>query len=64
MRILLPVLLVAAFAVSACEPKPKTTGEKVGDAIDELVEPAPKTATEKMGAAVEEAGDRVKDATN
>ncbi len=63
MRILLPVLLVAAFAVSACEPKPKTTGEKVGDAIDELIDPAPKTPTQKMGAAVEEAGDKVKDAT-
>lgn len=64
MRILLPVLLVAAVAVSACEPKPKTTGEKVGDAIDEIIEPTPKTPAQKAGAAIEEAGDKVKDATN
>jgi hypothetical protein len=64
MRFLLPVLLVAAFAVSACEPKPKTTGEKVGDAIDELIEPTPKTPAQKAGSAIEDAGDKIKDATN
>ena len=64
MRLVIPVLIIAALAVGACGPKPKTTGEKVGDAIDELVEPEPKTPTEKMGAAVEEAGDDIKDATN
>ncbi len=64
MRLFIPVLLVAALAVTACEPKPKTTGEKVGDAIDEIVQPKPKTPTEKAGAAIEEAGDKVKDATN
>ena len=71
MRILLPVLLIAAFAVSACEPKPKTPAEKAGAAIEDLgdsiqdaARPEPKTPTEKMGAAVEKAGDKVKDATN
>ena len=64
MRLVIPALIVAALAVSACEPKPKTAGEKVGDAIDEIVEPAPKTPTEKAGAAIEDAGDDIKDATN
>ena len=50
MRILLPVLLVAAFAVSACEPKPKTPAEKagaaiedIGDSIQDAARPEPKT---------------------
>lgn len=71
MRILLPVLLIVAVAVSACEPKPKTPAEKAGAAIEDLgdsiqdaARPEPKTPTEKMGAAVEKAGDKVKDATN
>jgi hypothetical protein len=71
MRILIPVLLVAAFAVSACEPKPKTPAEKagaaiedVGDAIQDAAKPEPKTPTEKLGDAAEKAGDKIKDATN
>ena len=71
MRILIPALLVAAFAVTACEPKPKTPAEKagaaiedVGDSIQDAARPEPKTPGEKLGEAAEEAGDKVKDATN
>ena len=71
MRILIPALLVAAVAVTACEPKPKTPAEKagaaiedVGDSIQDAARPEPKTPGEKLGEAAEEAGDKVKDATN
>lgn len=71
MRILIPVMIIAAFAVSACEPKPKTPAEKagaaieeVGDSIQDAARPKPKTATEKLGDAAEKAGDDIKDATH
>ena len=70
MRLVIPALLVAALAVTACEPKPKTPAEKagaaiedVGDSIQDAARPEPKTATEKMGDAAEKAGDEIKDAT-
>ncbi len=60
--VLIPALIVVSLAVTACEQKPKTAGERVGDAVEELVEPEPKTPTEKAGAAIEEAGEDIKDA--
>lgn len=66
MRLLIPALIVAAFAVSACEPKPKTPAEKAGAAIEDVGESIqdaakPKTSIEKAGDKIE---DKVKDATN
>jgi hypothetical protein len=59
MRILIPALIVAALAVTACEPK--TPAEKLGDVVEDVVEPTPKTPGEKLGSAVEEAGDDIQD---
>ncbi len=71
MRLVIPALILAAVAVSACEPKPKTPAEKagaaieeVGDSIQDAARPEPKTPVEKMGDAAERTGDKIKDATN
>jgi hypothetical protein len=70
MRLVIPALIVAALAVSACEPRPKTTGEKVGEAVEDVgdsiqdaARPEPQTPVEKLGDAAEKAGDDIKDAT-
>lgn len=64
MRALIPLALLAALTVTACEQKPKTPGEKVGAAVDDLLGTKPKTPAEKAGAAIEDAGDKIQDAAH
>lgn len=62
MRALIPLALLAALTVTACEQKPKTPGEKVGAAVDDLLGTKPKTPAEKAGRAIERTGDDIQDA--
>jgi predicted small secreted protein len=62
MRRLIPVLIITAFAVSACEPKPKTPAEKAGAAIEDIGDSIQDAAKPKTP--IEKAGDKIKDATH
>ena len=70
MRLLLPLMILAALAVTACEPKPKTPAEKLGaaientgDAIQDAARPEPKTPGQALDQAVDKAGEKIDRAT-
>jgi len=64
-RLLLPVILgVAVLFAAGC--KEKSTGEKMGEALDNAAEKTKdgvKKAADSTGDALKTAGDKVKDAT-
>jgi hypothetical protein len=63
-RLLLCLATIPVFI--ACEPKPKTVGEKLGDKVDDALDRRPgekvRDAGEDVKDAAKDAGDAVKDA--